>query len=222
MSTITTDLIVAKMAGRDLHPWLVVMAMGSLLSNFLSLFLVFFYYLTITSEVAIFMNLPIFSVVRNVYVDGIYDMCHLGHKLAFKKAIKLGTRLFAGVVCDEDAGRYKRPPIMTTDERERSVAACKYVHKVISHAPCFGITREFLKEHNIHVVGCSEEYNTPDDIYYKVPREMGILHYLPRTKGLSTSELIRRVVTYGEMLKQDSAAAQKEAARVEKDKNLNK
>lgn len=222
MSTVTTDLIVAKMAGRDLHPWLVIMAMGSLLSNFLSLFIVFFYYLTIISEAALFMNLPVFSVVRNVYVDGVYDMCHLGHKLVFKKAIKMGTRLFVGVINDEDAINYKRKPIMTTEERERSVAACKYVHKVISNAPCFGITREFIEEHNIHVVGCSEEYDTPDDIYYKVAREMGISRSLPRTKGMSTSELIRRVVAYGDSLKADAAAQERESAKVEKDKVLNK
>lgn len=222
MSIITTDIIVAKMAGRDLHPWLVIMAMGSLLSNFLCLFIVFFYYITILSEVALFMNLPIFSVVRNVYVDGVYDMCHLGHKLVFKKAIKLGTRLFVGVINDEDAIRYKRAPIMNTTERERAVAACKYVHKVIPNAPCFGLTKEFIKEHNIHVVGFSEEYNNEEDIYYKVPREMGIARPLPRTKGMSTSELIRRVIAYGESLKQDEAAKKKEEARAAKDKLLNK
>eukprot|EP00012_Vannella_robusta_P005997 CAMPEP_0206196944 /NCGR_PEP_ID=MMETSP0166-20121206/8746_1 /ASSEMBLY_ACC=CAM_ASM_000260 /TAXON_ID=95228 /ORGANISM="Vannella robusta, Strain DIVA3 518/3/11/1/6" /LENGTH=211 /DNA_ID=CAMNT_0053614509 /DNA_START=871 /DNA_END=1506 /DNA_ORIENTATION=- len=209
------------MADRDLHPWLVLMAMGSLLSNFLCLFIVFFYYITIISEVALFMNLPLFSVVRNVYVDGIYDMCHLGHKLAFKKAIKLGTRLFVGVISDEDASKYKRRPIMTTNERESAVAACKYVHKVISNAPCFGLTREFIKEHNIHVVGYSEEYNNDEDIYYKVPRAMGIARVLPRTKGMSTSELIRRVVAYGDSLKQDKEAQEREAKKVAKDSVLN-
>lgn len=222
MSIITTDIIVAKMAGRDLHPWLVLMAMGSLLSNFVCLFLAFFYYITIVSEVALFLNLPLFSVVRNVYVDGVYDMCHLGHKLAFKNAIKFGTRLYVGVISDEDASKYKRKPIMTTEERESAVAACKYVHKVISNAPCFGLTKEFIKENNIHIVAHSEEYEKPDDIYYKVPREMGITRILPRTKGMSTSELIRRVVAYGESLRKDKEAQEKEAKRVAKDEMLNK
>jgi hypothetical protein len=30
--------------------------------------------------------------------------------------------------------------------------------------------------------------------YYKVPREMGICRVLPRTDGISTSDLIRRIV----------------------------
>lgn len=221
LSIITTDMIVAKMAGRDLHPWIVIMAMASLLSNFFCLFLVFFYYITILSETALFMNLPLFTVVRNVYVDGIYDLCHLGHKLAFKNALKFGTRLFVGVVNDEEATEYKRRPIMRTDERMEAVAACKYVHKVIPNAPCFGVDEEFIRRHNIHVVACSEEYDKPTDTYYAVPRRLGILKILPRTKGMSTSELIRRVVEYGEKLKNDEAAAKLEAARVEKDKRLN-
>ena len=167
------------------------------------------------------MNLPLFTVVRNVYVDGIYDLCHLGHKLAFKNALKFGTRLFVGVVNDEEATEYKRRPIMRTDERMEAVAACKYVHKVIPNAPCFGVDEEFIRRHNIHVVACSEEYDKPTDTYYAVPRRLGILKILPRTKGMSTSELIRRVVEYGEKLKNDEAAAKLEAARVEKDKRLN-
>jgi len=221
MSIVTTDVIVAKMGGRDLHPWVVIMAMGSLLSNFFTLALVFFYYITVLSEISLYMNLPLVTVVQNVYVDGIYDMCHLGHKLAFKNAIKYGTRLFVGVINDDDAGIYKRKPIMTTQERIDAVSACKYVHAVIPNAPCYGIPEDFIRKHNIHVVACSDEYDSPEDKYYAVPRKMGILKILPRTKGMSTSELIRRVVAYGEGLKADKEAAAKEQARVEKDKKLN-
>lgn len=32
-----------------------------------------------------------------------------------------------------------------------------------------------------------------DDKYYRVPRELGIARYLPRTKTLSTSDLIARI-----------------------------
>jgi len=70
----------------------------------------------------------------------------------FHKALKLGNRLFVGVVGDKDANSYKRPPIMTAAERESEVASCKCVTKVIPNAPCFGLTEEFIKEHHIHVV----------------------------------------------------------------------
>ena len=203
------------MAGRDVHPWVVIFAMGSLFSNFVSLFIVFFYYIALLTEISCFMNLPIFTTVRNVYVDGIYDLCHLGHKLAFKNALAFGTRLFVGVINDEAAIKYKRKPIMTTKEREDAVAACKYVHRVIPNAPCDGLTPEFLEKYNIHVVACSEEYDNDEDLYYKVPRQMGLVKVLPRTKGMSTSELIRRISEYSRAL--DQEAAEKERKKFEFD-----
>ena len=103
---------------------------------------------------------------------------------------------------DEDASQYKRPPIMTGDERCAEVEACKSVTKVIPNSPCFGLTKEFLDKHQIHVVAFGEEYlerwpNPEDDIYYGYPRKIGIARPLPRTKGLSTSDLIRRIQKAG-------------------------
>jgi cytidyltransferase-like protein len=133
-----------------------------------------------------------------VYCDGIYDLCHVGHKVLFQNALAFGNRLFVGVVGDEDANTYKRPPIMTHAERCAEVQGCKAVTKVIPNAPCFGLTEEFLVDHQIHVVAFGQEYlerypDPKDDPYYRVPREMGIARPLARTKGLSTSELIRRI-----------------------------
>merc|ERR1719162_893990 len=121
------------------------------------LFLIF-YYVGVFADLMHHMNLPLFQVVRNVYCDGIYDLCHVGHKNLFCKALKLGNRLFVGVVGDADANSYKRPPIMTASEREAEVASCKCVTKVIPNAPCFGMTEEFIRKHRIHVVAFGKEY----------------------------------------------------------------
>ena len=135
---------------------------------------------------------------KNVYCDGIFDLCHIGHQNLFWNASKLGTHVFVGVVGDKDANNYKRPPIMTAAEREAQVLGCKYVDKVIPNALCFGMTEEFLKEHDIHICAVGQEYfdrfpNPDDDPYYKVPRKLGIAVPLPRYDGLSTSELIQRI-----------------------------
>eukprot|EP00009_Paramoeba_aestuarina_P008537 CAMPEP_0201517192 /NCGR_PEP_ID=MMETSP0161_2-20130828/8356_1 /ASSEMBLY_ACC=CAM_ASM_000251 /TAXON_ID=180227 /ORGANISM="Neoparamoeba aestuarina, Strain SoJaBio B1-5/56/2" /LENGTH=486 /DNA_ID=CAMNT_0047914613 /DNA_START=38 /DNA_END=1498 /DNA_ORIENTATION=+ len=198
MSMLTTDMIVGRKAERDFHPWLVLFAMASLVNNFVCLFLVVFYYISLFYEISQFLNLPLFTSVINVYCDGVYDLCHLGHKNAFQNALQFGNRLFVGVMSDEDCASYKRKPIMTTQERCEAVAACKCVYSVIPGAPCFGMTKEFIEKHNLHVIAHGEEYEKPDDIYYKVPRAMGITRILPRTHGMSTSELIRRVCRYNE------------------------
>jgi len=196
LSVVTSDVILSKMANRDLHPSIVIFAMLSILDNFLIIVVVALYYLGTLYEISDFLHLSIFGVTRNVYVDGVYDMCHLGHFNSFKKALSYGTRLFVGVCSDEDVARYKRAPIMTMEERATVVATSKFVHKVIAPAPFPGIPEEFIKKHRIHIVCHSPEYDKPDDSYYIVPRAMGITRIMPRTEGMSTTELINRVKNY--------------------------
>jgi glycerol-3-phosphate cytidylyltransferase-like family protein len=76
------------------------------------------------------------------------------------------------------------------------------VFKVIANPPGNGLSKEFLEKWNIHVVCCSPEYDKEGDHYYKVPRELGMIRVLPRTEGVSTSDLIKRVQKYGTESKQ--------------------
>ncbi len=188
-------MVISRMANRELHPWVTIMTMVSMVSNFGIYVMVAFYYTTIIVEISKFTKLPLLTNHINVYVDGIYDMCHIGHMKAFRNAQKFGTRLFVGVCSDEDATPYKRVPIMTTDERCNIVGACKFVDKVIPNAPCEkgSLNEAFLKKHNIHIVAHGEEYDRDDDEYYAIPRKLGMCRILPRTKGMSTSELIKRI-----------------------------
>lgn len=198
MAVLTSDLTLAKMGGREIHPWVVLMSFAAVFSHSTILTLVVTYYVAVFADLCAYLNLPLLTTCRNVYCDGIYDLCHIGHKMLFQNALTFGNRLYVGVVGDKDANAYKRPPIMSSAERCAEVEACKAVTKVIPDAPCFGLTKEFLDRHQIHVVAYGEEYlerypDPKDDPYYRVPREMGIARPLPRTQGLSTSDLIRRI-----------------------------
>ncbi|KAL9181330.1 hypothetical protein ACHAXT_010135 [Thalassiosira profunda] len=198
LAVLTSDVTLAKMAGREIHPWVVLMSSAAILSHATIIFLVIVYYIAVFADLCSYLNMPLMTVCRNVYCDGVYDLCHIGHKTLFRNALRFGNRLFVGVVGDKDASAYKRPPIMSHDERCAEVEACKSVTKVIENCPCFGLTKEFLDYHQIHVVAYGEEYlerypNPDDDPYYAVPRKMGIAQPLPRTKGLSTSDLIKRI-----------------------------
>jgi cytidyltransferase-like protein len=198
MAVLTSDVTLSKMAGRELHPWVVLMSMATVLSHTTIIALSMFYYVGVFADLCSYLNMPLLTTCRNVYCDGVYDLCHIGHKLLFQNALQNGNRLYVGVIGDNDALAYKRPPIMTHSERCAEVEACKAVTKVIPNAPCFGLTQDFLDEHQIHIVAYGEEYleRYPDpknDPYYRVPRELGIARPLPRTKGFSTSDLIRRI-----------------------------
>mmetsp|Transcript_11113 Transcript_11113/g.34070 ORF Transcript_11113/g.34070 Transcript_11113/m.34070 type:complete len:556 (+) Transcript_11113:114-1781(+) len=239
MAIVTSDIILAKMAKRNLHPWVPIMYMVSFLNRLLPVCLVLFYFSAVFAELCAYLNLPLLTVCRNVYCDGIYDLCHNGHKQLFKNALKLGNRLFVGIVGDEDAMKYKRPPIMSMEERAVEVMGCKGVDRVIKNCPCFGITKKFILENNIHVVAHGAEYTAREEAkklrvaaerlrgekkeeeareaertaaeeearaaahgekalsargmkYYKEAFDMGRTEILPRTEGISTTELILR------------------------------
>ena len=169
--------------------------MASIMSSVLGLFCVLFYVTKVLYEISSYTREPLLSSNINVYCDGVYDLCHQGHMNAYRNALSNGTRLFVGVCSDADVAAYKRAPVMTMDERCAAVACCKFVDKVIPNAPATkgALTLDFIKKHNIHIVCAGEEYDDEKDEWYRVPRELGILRFTPRTHGISTSTLIKRI-----------------------------
>jgi choline-phosphate cytidylyltransferase len=114
--------------------------------------------------------------------------------MLFQRTAALGDEVIVGVHSDEDVASYKRTPNVKHSERCDTVAVCKYVTEVIPNAPLV-MDEDFLKKHNIHLVVCSDEYDDPNDRYYAVPRRLGLLKVLPRTAGISSSELMKIIMT---------------------------
>ncbi|CAJ1022317.1 putative CDP-alcohol phosphatidyltransferase/Cytidylyltransferase-like [Leishmania utingensis] len=190
---LSIEVYVSHLAQRRIHAAVFFLCLGSLLNDVLSVAGTIMYVIAMLVDLSYSLNVPLFTPVRNVFIDGVFDLCHAGHKLLMANALKFGNRLIVGVCGDEECASYKRPPIMTTEERINEVRLCRYVSEVIPNSPVTGITMEMIQYYNIHLVVCGEEYNTPTDTYYAVPRHMGILRTVPRTPGISTSVLISRI-----------------------------
>ena len=133
-----------------------------------------------------------------VYVDGVYDLFHFGHaEMLGRVRAKFGAHavIIAGIARDDDCLNYKRKPIMTQDERARSVRACKYVDDVIENAP-WTITQEFLDTYKLDFV-CHDEASYPSgsesDIYAFV-KSIGKFVPIERTPSISTSEILQRIL----------------------------
>lgn len=198
LSIMMTDLFLAQASKREMHEWMTAMSMLSVLGfhangRVIIVAIVVFYYVSVIYDLCMYYNLPLFTICKNVYLDGVFDLCHVGHKNHIMRALQHGNRVFVGVMSDEDVKKYKRSPIMTLEERCAEVQSLRCVYKVIPEAPCFGMTKEFIQKYNIHVVLCSAEYDNDADEYYRVPREMGLVKTLPRTEGISTSDIIKRM-----------------------------
>ena len=128
-----------------------------------------------------------------VYTDMVADLFHYGHVELLRKARALGDYLLVGI-CDDDAvAANKRRPILTMKERIAAIAGCRYVDEVIPNAP-WKFDPAWIKMYKIDLVVHGDEYSQEQfEYYYKVPIEMGIFRAVPYTKGISSSEIIRRI-----------------------------
>ncbi len=128
-----------------------------------------------------------------VFVGMVGDMFHFGHVNMLRNARSFGDYLMVGVTPDEDAKSYKRVPIMNYEERKAVVQACKYVDEIIPEP--LHLSKEFLDEYGIDVVVHGDDMNEEAlKFFYEVPMKMGLLKVLPYTPGISTSNIIQRII----------------------------
>ncbi|KAI8084643.1 cytidylyltransferase-domain-containing protein [Halteromyces radiatus] len=132
-----------------------------------------------------------------IYSDGIFDLFHFGHAKALeqsKKAFK-NVHLLVGVCNDIETHKRKGKTVMSDVERYEAVRHCKWVDEVVRDAPWF-VTQEFLDKHQIdYVAHDAEPYGSSEsgDVYAFV-KEQGRFWPTERTEGISTSDLITRIV----------------------------
>lgn len=132
-----------------------------------------------------------------VYADGIYDLFHFGHARSLEQAKKLfpNTILIVGVCNDELTHRLKGRTVMTDKERAESLRHCKWVDEVVEDAPWI-VTQDFIDKHQIDFVAHGEDIILDEhgvDIY-KFVKDQGKYKTIKRTDGISTSDIILRIV----------------------------
>jgi hypothetical protein len=66
MAVLTSDVTLAKMAGRELHPWVVLMSMATVLSHTTIIALSSFYYVGVFADLCSYLNMPLLTTCRNV------------------------------------------------------------------------------------------------------------------------------------------------------------
>ncbi|CEL53931.1 hypothetical protein RSOLAG1IB_06713 [Rhizoctonia solani AG-1 IB] len=133
-----------------------------------------------------------------IYADGVYDLFHFGHALQLRQA-KLSfpnVHLIVGVCSDALVEQHKAPTVMTHTERCECVRHCRWVDEVVADAP-WVVTQEFVDLHKIDYVAHDEDPYAGSDgttDIYQMLKDQG--RFLPtrRTPGVSTSDLLKRVV----------------------------
>ena len=133
-------------------------------------------------------------MTKIIYIDGVWDLFHYGHVNFIKRCKEEGDYLIVGVCSDEDCEKIKRKPVLKLEERVKVLESCKYIDKIISACPCFGISLEFIKENKIDMILHADDY-TPEmiDKYYSIPNKMGIFKTISYTSTISTTNIINRL-----------------------------
>ncbi|KAJ2373169.1 choline-phosphate cytidylyltransferase [Coemansia sp. RSA 2607] len=132
-----------------------------------------------------------------LYCDGIYDLMHYGHMRALEQAKKSlpNVYLMVGVCNDEETHSRKGKTVQSDHERYESMRHCRWVDEVIPDAPWF-VTQEFLDQHEIDYV-CHDDLpyaSAESDDVYAFVKAQGRFLPTQRTDGVSTSDLITRIV----------------------------
>ncbi|KAH1199584.1 Ethanolamine-phosphate cytidylyltransferase [Glycine max] len=138
---------------------------------------------------------------RIVYIDGAFDLFHAGHVEILRLARDLGDFLLVGIHTDQtvSATRGSHRPIMNLHERSLSVLACRYVDEVIIGAP-WEISKDMLTTFNISLVvhgtiAESNDFQKEECNPYAVPISMGIFKVLESPLDITTTTIIRRIVS---------------------------
>lgn len=147
---------------------------------------------------------------RILYTGGTFDLFHFGHQNFLKQCKRISDYVVVSLNTDDFVERFKKKrPILNYKEREQSLRYCKYVDEVILNGAGEDSRSCILTVHPT-IIAIGDDWAGKD--YYS---QMGFnqqwlddnqitLVYIPYTRGISATEIRRRVLERG---KEESAAA---------------
>lgn len=142
-------------------------------------------------------NLPPKDRPIRIYADGVFDLFHLGHMKQLEQAKKAfaNSQLVCGIPSDFETHKRKGLTVLTDKQRIETLQHCKWVDEVIPNAP-WCVTPEFLHKHNIDYVAHDDlpYASTDSDDIYKPIKEKGMFLTTQRTEGISTSDIITKII----------------------------
>lgn len=128
--------------------------------------------------------------MRKVITYGTFDLFHVGHLNILKRAKAQGDYLVVAVSSDAfNAGKGKKA-YYSQEDRMEILKAIKYVDEVILEESWDQKIRD-VKEHDIDVFVMGDDWKGKFDFL----KEYCEVVYLPRTEGISTTQLKDEIKT---------------------------
>ena len=133
------------------------------------------------------------------YTTGVFDLFHVGHLNVIVRAKEVCDFLVVGVSTDELVVNYKgKQPIVPFEDRSKIIEALSVVDKVVAQTTMDKLAAWKKIRYNKYIHG-NDWQNS--DLYNKVEKELmsvGVeICYFPYTKGVSTTNLKKRIYESG-------------------------
>lgn len=130
---------------------------------------------------------------KTVLTYGTFDLFHVGHLNVLRRLSELGDRLIVGVSTDDFNAVKGKKPIVPFEQRIEIVQAIRYVDVAIPEEN-WEQKRLDIEKYRVDVFGIGEDWRGKfDDLKDKVD-----VVYLPRTSGISTTEMKRVLSAFDE------------------------
>ena len=130
-----------------------------------------------------------------VITFGTFDLFHIGHVAILERARALGDHLTVGV--STDALNYSKKqvyPFHSEADRAAIVGAMRCVDDVfLEHS--LDLKGDYIREHRADILVMGHDWEGRFDMF----RDLCDVRYLPRTEGISSSDIKLRLATPGEV-----------------------
>jgi cytidyltransferase-like protein len=130
------------------------------------------------------------------YIDGCFDIMHSGHYNAIRQAKALCDVLIVGVHSDDEIAENKAMPVMNQKERYALLEHIKWIDEIIYDVPYSPqIATLDRARANFCIHGDDMPVNAQGYCAYDHMRDAGRLRIVRRTEGVSTTDIIGRLLT---------------------------
>lgn len=131
--------------------------------------------------------------MKTVITFGTFDVLHIGHIKILQRAKEFGDRLIVGISSDAlNYSKKQRNPVYPEQERRDIIAALGCVDEVFIEES-LELKGEYIKKFNADILVMGNDWEGRFDEY----KSLCTVTYLPRTEGISTSQLIAEIKKYG-------------------------
>ena len=124
------------------------------------------------------------------YVQGTFDLFHVGHLNLFRRAKEQCRYLIAGVVSDELNEVYKGArPYVPYEERAALVAACRYVDEVIKVDVGSDDKVKIWEEHHYDCHFCGDDHGNWEPLIKALHERGSEVEFFPYTESTSSTRI---------------------------------